>query len=612
LFFVQYTGTEITLTITPAANYRLEEGSLKYSGDGDGDVAVNGIKFLLPAANVTVTAKFVTATPAELVEAGTQALVDKNFNAAITAFESAYQGDKSNKEALVYSSLAKLASIATDGNVRKLVMDRLGFINYPGTIDALITSDWMKAYTHEEIVYWYYDESANKDYEWYDPQNGWDAKFLKRYGLELKAGYYYQEPLQTIEYKLVSSVRKTGDLDWYYDNDVGTSLTWQESNPGGTGWTGPGYYWSAWLTYHFGSGTVRYDSRIEKMPGLSEPDWFKNSGVYKDNLTSAGALQASQWPLLFYANLVEKNQNGLNDLLGDVLSSVFGEAFEDAAGRYKDLQYSESVVVDEQLIEAFGLTDVFEGDDIYIGKAELDLLFSAVRLFKASLEWVAAYDWNTDVSFLRTDWKTIDDNIATLSPKNLPLGNNFLKDRNNGMMDKSKADFVKALEVSIAAYDHLVSAESKLPGAYIDEMKNYQWLKDGLSQLSAAITAGGEFYVPKDEPSGNSYNNTSANAAFGISLGKLFNPGQFSIEQLIETEGNAPKFYAFGDGDPTPVTEANLDSLNEGHFGFRLKLGRLKEVVVAGWDEFGPEGETQDMPLFPAKIGKDLFKLYHK
>jgi hypothetical protein len=575
-------GTIITLTLTPASGYWLKEGSLKYN-DGSADVPITGTTFTLPAADVTVTAEFETKNVADLIDAGTDALVDGKFDNAIAAFDSAYEQSRADKEAIIYSSLARLASIAKDQNVRNLVKDRLGFTGYPGTIDSLISGEWLETYTEESLVYWYYE--GNKYYEWHDPEDEWDAVWFDLNGLEPIAGYYYHSGSPSEPATPVSGEKETSQRD-FDDDEEGT-----------------------WIC---GTETPRYDSWAEKMPGLSLPSWFANTGIYQDNLTSAGALKASAWPLLLFANLVEKNQDGLNGLLDDTLSSVFGDAFENAAGRFKDLPYDQSVEVDEDLLEAFGLSEVLEGDKIYVGKAELDLLFSAVRLFKASLEWVAAYDWNTDISFLRTDWKTLDDNMSSLSPQNLPFGNNFMKDRNNGMMGKSKDDFGKAITAAINSYDHLIGTSSKLPGAYIDEMKEYQWLKDGLSKLRTAIQNGEVFYA-KEPPSGNSYDNSATDAFFGINLGKLFNPGQFSIDQLIETEsgGNAPRFYAFdGDGEPTPITsKAQFDTLNE-YVGFKIKFGRITEALIAGSEGSFPDEEV--IPMFPALIGKELYGLYHK
>jgi hypothetical protein len=755
-------GDEITLTISPEGGYGLKEGSLTYSLSGSGTpVPITGTSFTLPAGHVTVTAEFETKTAGQLVKAGVEFLAIGNFDAAITAFESAYGKDPSNAEAAIYSSLGALASIAKSQNVRDLVMNRLGFTAYPGTAGSLITGGWLTTYTDERLVDWYYDEDSNKYYEWHDEDDDWfftyyeitpktagyywyeyldppkyrfisgtqeegpldgyydeDDRWVSWYDWNAGNGYqgagyyyynvsytyffvgdtrkdgpldyyydeglgrsvqwydwnvgtgyqnpgyyysyngtyffvsdtrkigpldsYYDEDLgywvywrssapsngtgyqspgyyysrASYTYVFVSDTRKIGPLDDYYDEDSGYRVYWRESDPGsGTGYQGPGYYRILYNTYHPAGTTPRYTRRDEKLPGLSVPGWFAETGAYKDSLTTAGGLQAAEWPLLLMANLVEKNQSGLNTLLDDILSSVFGDAFETAAGRVAALSYGDSVQVAEALIAAFGLSEVLEGDDIYVGKAELDILFSSIRLFKAGLEWVAAYNWDTDISFLRTDWKTLEDNLAALSPKNLPFSNNFMKNRNNGMMGESKKDFDKALTDAIAAYTHLISEQSKLPGAYKDILGEYGWIKDGLSKLKSAINNGTAFYVPEEEPSGSTYNNSSAGAVIGINMGNLFTPGQFAIDHLITTEsgGASPQFYAFSGDDPVAITgKAQMDSLDGDSFiGFRLNLAPIKEVLVYG--DFLPVGSnTLDLPLFPVKIGKDLYGLYHK
>ncbi|MDR2247411.1 MAG: hypothetical protein LBE17_12215 [Treponema sp.] len=556
-------GTQITLTITPDAGYGLTEGSLTYSQSGSGPSVITGNSFALPAGNVTVTAVFEPKTAEQLVAVGTESLANGNFEAAIDAFESAYQKDKNNTAATIYSSLGALASIAKDQKVRDLVINHLGATAYPGSIGKLITTDWMETYTDETLKTWYYADGKN--YSWYDPaEDGW---FFDNNELEPTAGYYW----------------------WDYDDNT--------------------------YTYHLAGTTPQYNKKDEKLPGLFIPDWFKQTGAYKDNLTSGGGLQAAQWPLLLMANLVEKNQNGLNNLLDGILSSVFGAGFENAAARFANLAYDQSVQVDEGLIAAFGLSELLEGDDISVGKAELDILFASLRLFKASLEWVAAYDWDTDISFLRTDWQTLEDNIAKLSPKNLPFGNNFMKNRNNGMMDQSKADFDKALTAAIAAYGHLTGEDTSLPKAYQGVLEEYEWIKDGLSALKSAIKDGKTFYVPDGEPSGGAYPTDDNDALLGIDMGKLFIPGQFAIDKLIAagSNGAAPAFYAFPDkADPFEITgKTQLDSLGgDSRIGFILNLDPIKEVLVHGG--FLPDDDTLPLPLFPAKIGKDLYGLYHK
>jgi hypothetical protein len=501
-------GATITLTISPRSGYELKAGSLKYTISGSGDFPISGTSFSLPAAYVTISAVFekkIGEDVGDLIADGTTALANERFDVAIAKFDEAYGKNPNNTEAIVYSSLGRLASIAKDSNVRELISGRAGFTGYPDTIDSLISGDWLE---------------------------------------------------------------ETGEQ-----------------------WT-------------------------EKLPGLKLPDWFKETGVYSDSLVdvNSGIMQASAWPLLLFANLVHNNQNGLNDLLDNVLSYAFGDDFEDAAGRLENLDDDQAVEVDEDVLIAFGLSGALEGDNIYVGKAELAILFSAVRLCKASLEWVAAYDWNTDIGFLKTDWEKLWDEggiDSSLSRENLPLGNNFIKDRNNGMMTKSREDFVKAIENALKAYEYLVGSESKLPGAYVAGMEEYRGLKKGLFELKEAIQGGRNFWVK--DPWGNEYSNNAANAAFGINMGKLFTPGWFNIDQLIETEGNGtvPIFYALDesrDNSKRIENESDFDSAR--YVGFKIKFTRIKAVLLPGLEAPFPADDTV-VELFPLELGKEIYKLYH-
>jgi hypothetical protein len=660
-------GTTITLTFTPASGYGLKEGSLKITKTDGGEVTpatvtITSAAFTMPAAHVTVSAEFEQKNTAELISQGTSALADGKFDTAITAFEAAYQANKNDPEAIVYSSLGKLAAIATSENVRKLMSDRLGLTGYPGTLDKLLSPDWMETYTDEKFVDWYND--GGEYFYWHDADDTW---FFNYYELPPKSGYYRGQSLNPTELKFVSGTKKNGRLDsyyegsnyyhWYdaddagffsnhglppqsgyylwdysnqtyvfvtrepkygpldsyYDENTGRQVNWFDSEPGNTtGFQGAGYYYYIGYKYTFVSGTPRYDQWTDKLPGFSMPDWFKDTGIYKDSFTSNNLESASTMYLLMYANLVDKNPQGLNALLDDLLSSAFGSEFEAAVARAAALGDS-TVEVDEKILEAFGLSEIFEGDKISIGKAELNLLFSAVRIFKASLEWVAAYDWNTDLTFLKFDWKELENGFGSHKPADLPLRNNFMKDRNNGMMAKSKADFIKAIDDSIAAYDHLISDAGSYPQAAKDTLKEYQWIKDALGKLKDAINSGGNFYI-KESASGATYNNTAADAVFGINLGKLFTPGQLSIDKLIETAGTgnsiAPKFYGFADGDDeNPVVINNKSEIqNYQIIGFQIKLTPVKEIVVQG---FGDLQDTLKLSMFPPKIAESLWDFYH-
>jgi hypothetical protein len=579
------------------------------------------------------------ASVQDLLETGIDNLKGGYFDGALTSFEAAYNKDNQNTAAVVYSSLAKLASIVKDQSFRSLLSNRAGINGYPDSIDQLFSGDWMENYVTDYFLWSYYD--AGQWVYWYDAGD----YFFDYYKLPHQSGYYRED------ITLLSTERKTGRLDSYWDENTGEWVYWWEYNystgDGEAGYyywnnygqavlvstterTGDldGYYdaeqqqWGSWYaektpagyyywdeTYSLVSTVQKHETDAHQRPGLGVPAWFSNTEAYKNSLSANGLKTPGTWELLLMANLLDKNSSGLNSLLDEVLSSVFGATFEAAATRAASIGYNASFTVSEDLLKDFGVWELFEGD-VKIGRAELDLLFSSMRVLKASLEWVSAYDWNTNVNFLKTDWYGLD--ISSIPPASLPFRTNFMKDRNNGRMAQAKASYTTAINTAIAAYDSLITANSHLPPGAVNTLKEYGWIKAGLTQLRTAITSGGDFYVK--EGSGSTYANTESGAMFGINLGKFFTPGQFAIDTLISAEGSgntvAPKFFGMTDGqNGTPITATNpIDGY--GMIGFELDPAPLKAVFVYGFDNFLPENKTI-LPLLPPDIAEQIYDLYH-
>lgn len=139
-------GSTVTLSNQPASGY----GFKNYTVDGE---AIN-IKTFTLEKHVTVSGvfeKLADKSLAELLAAGKNALKDGDAAVAINAYESAYAKDHDNAEALVYSSLGKLASIAWSDEVGSFFKDRLGLKYYPNTLDALVNPNaWFAYYPDQE------------------------------------------------------------------------------------------------------------------------------------------------------------------------------------------------------------------------------------------------------------------------------------------------------------------------------------------------------------------------------------------------------------------------------------------------------------------------------
>jgi hypothetical protein len=319
----------------------------------------------------------------------------------------------------------------------------------------------------------------------------------------------------------------------------------------------------------------------ELAPGFNPPSWLPqgDNSYYKDNLINIGGKTLKSIALLeylFFANLLDKNTSGLNTLLDEVAGAVFGTTFASADSRINTLGYNDRAELDARVIEAFDLDELFEGDDIHIGKAELKVLISSLKLLKGSLEWLRAYDWNTDLNFLKAGFgseEDLFDEILNIAPGNLPLRNNFLKAHGSAStyMGQAKADYLGAVTDLIDAWDS-IDQSGDIPQAVRDMLNDYKWIKDGLGTLKTAINAGSVFYVPDELPNGASATwpaVTSANAAFGVDFAKFFTTGYLGIDKLIENSGNTPKFYSLPDGDSvyTPIpdfsTKAEADTFFE-------------------------------------------------
>ena len=602
-------GSEINLSINPAPGFVLSEGSLTFTVAGGSPVLIAGTSFILPSAHVTVNAVFERGNANMLIASGISALQDGNFDAAIRAFEAAYSLDNNNQEALLYSSLARLAAIAVDNNVRALVRDRLGIRNFPGTINALVNLDWLETYTDEWFQWSFWSEEHNSWASWFYENDTW---LFGQSDLEPRSGYYVTRgwTWTLISTEWNDEIGYWGwygnqEVQWFYEND-----TWFFVYSGLPPISG---YYAQVLEATFVSEERRYDTWTSRLPGLDVPVWFQNTGVFENTLTSAGLKSPATFPLLMFANLIDKNTAGLNALLDALLSSVFGASFDEAARRAGAL--TSTVMLDESLLEALGINDIFEGEQVAIGRAELNVLFSLMRIVRGSLEWLAAYDWNTDINFLADgqlwdDWARIED--ITLGPASLPLRNNFLRARNNNMMANSRNSFIRAIDDLISSYEFWISSASNLPPAFRDILGEFQWVRSGLGELRNAINTGGNFYL-KDASDSSVYENTPENAFFGINLGAFFTPGHFAIDNLLSTRGSggnmAPQFYGWQDWDSAPVPITTLAELRQQEvIGFRLNLRPVQDVVVLGFD-FGED--YVELQFMPPDIAEIIWNWYH-
>jgi len=281
------------------------------------------------------------------------------------------------------------------------------------------------------------------------------------------------------------------------------------------------------------------------LPVIKTPTWVTGSGsMYNKALLSGNVLSVDNFAISLIANVIDKNSNGFNTLLDDVIDGVFGTSYNLALERLKKLENKKEarVKLDPYFIDELNLEDVFDEHD-QIGWAEVNAVLSATLLVKASLEWVQSYDLSTDLNWLRYAWKDDSDDIRNQFSKapvsKLPFKNNFLNSR-PGKMAKSKEDYVKAIQGFQSSYTSIVSS-AHYPQKVKDALVT---INDGLEKLISAINNGSKFYIPEDPTTGTWPTSKRGDVEATINLGKFFTEGYFSLKNIFETtDDGSPVFY---------------------------------------------------------------------
>jgi len=439
-----------------------------------------------PDVNVPTTGKTVD----QLLEDATKSLENEKWDEAIAYYNAAYEKDNNDPKAIIYSTLANLAKISTDPKVAALMKDNFGFTNYPNKLNALLSDSWMKDTPYLE--YDYYDQNSGRYAWWYRKGEYNDCNDEPI----TKDGYYY--------------------CDWRNDAFVLVSSTPRTSK--------------------------------ERLPEVKTPNWIKGSGSLYDSYLINNAFSVDNWTLSIIANIIDKNSNGFNNTLDEVIDGVFGASYNEAVNRLKKLEpKKEEITLDPYFVENFGLEEIFDEYD-KIGWAEVNVVLSAMLAIKASLEWVQTYDLNTNLNWLKFAWSEDGDKFEqellnkfkALPNDQVPFNNNFLKARAGKSMATPKATYVEAIKGLQASYAAIQNSD-----LYPSEVKNaYPAINDGFNKLIAAINDGGKFYILKDNPTKvSTWPATSGDAQGTVDFGKIFEPGYFSLQNIFETNSGKPVFY---------------------------------------------------------------------
>jgi hypothetical protein len=133
-------GDAINLTLIPDSGYDLEENSLTLE-DGTPISETLPFSFQMPERHVTVKGRFEEKDFDGLIASARKYLTAGQYDNAASFYEEAYQKNKDDPEAILYSTVAQLGGILIDPYVGSILSGSLHFASVPETLDGWICDE---------------------------------------------------------------------------------------------------------------------------------------------------------------------------------------------------------------------------------------------------------------------------------------------------------------------------------------------------------------------------------------------------------------------------------------------------------------------------------------
>lgn len=533
--------------------------------------------------NITVRNPAITnGTARQYIDAALEILSGDSgmpdFDLALSYFKKAYESDKTDETKLYYA-LAELASISTDESLAKLLKENFGLKNYPTSMNALFSGSWMKEYISTKAFqtgifvkdpegeyirgnnssgiidsslyfrteftqydeYWIYPDyySSSRKIE---PSNTGDTMFTVEYSSSVK----YDE--ESGEYISSDSFGKQDYLDYLEENkDYRYSLVYRK------------------VVQLPRSATGYYSddkSLIPEFAVIDENDSYYQATLYNSLKTS------ETMSYLMLANFFNCNAEGFNKLIDNILN-VYDNRFENAKALVSDLK-QESITVPADIINALGLDEILGTSTVKIGKAEVDICFAAMDIYKGIFQWFSSYDLSLDLDVVKArmfhyynpneNWGRAINRYAEFYAEYLRYSEfgSFLSElynltnektftvRSESAMAASKNTILNALNKVIASYEYITGNSKTYPSEIKAKIKEAGDPVNAIvKEVANALKEGGVFEVK----------NAEGEITFAIDLGKFFKAGYFT--NLIEKNAKGDIKYTLSEYTKAVMTEDN-------------------------------------------------------
>ena len=526
----------------------------------------------------------IPATAHQLVARGIDELVRaKNAGQGLVAakkwFDKAYAKYPNDDEAILYSALSDLTSVVTNDKFGKFFKDHLGITNYPKTLEALVSNDWLKEATYKMADYnWIYPVNMTAE----DDPDDYRSYYFKGKLADNSDYYAYYFPVQyngkTYYVDKADKNRFEANIsgesvDYMFEFGFHSSIETSARSPAVLCDSENDSAFDCWVRAPYSEGAAKgltpyeYDSRSEikynyttnmKGPVFADPsdqNWFTSTANEVDYLAKR-----------LLANILKGNAQGLNSAIDDLYEAMFNSnEYKSACDKINSIKAS--VEVPAIAVEGMGLKEIFGTSKVELGATELRLIKSALDVFKGVFEYIQSYNLNYDLSFFMEHFDALtasvikfndegDSNnaeesdelppiasallegISTYNASLDPLANRFLFARDDGYdkIEASRATFLGIIDSIIASYDSMTGNNSIYSKAIKDQLGEYAVLKEAALALRDAIANGTTFYIPASVDKPETWPTEAADDLWWIDFGHVFSAGEFAIDSLIECD----------------------------------------------------------------------------
>lgn len=412
----------------------------------------NGYK-IVEKTGITVTATWVDTTFDAALTAGMTALKARQFDTAYQQFAQAAAIDSTNTDAVFWKTFLELMSISVDPSTVALFKERVGLVGYPATMEKLFSAQWFNGnyYGTKDVMVAVASPNAGSSY------------YIRGSFMPDAAGqtiYYYRVSSSTGNAFFPSSwLEYRSETGYFVPGETGSDYVDSGFYIKDTATTPATYPYKTLADYPSATRYARQWNQLDLsrpalLPQVDMPAWALPMLDADAGETNQQLKAYTIFPALLF-NVISRNPQGLNDVVDQLLSGLFGARLDAVIAAVDALPDGVSVAIPNDLIAAYSYNNTLPTGftRVSIGKAEMEAAVAQLKSLRMFLQLLASYDLNYPLSNFQFDWRSGSavSNFFATAPK--LLSTNVFGNRSDARRASAKAsmlDYLSTLDKAAA------------------------------------------------------------------------------------------------------------------------------------------------------------------